>query len=219
MTTMDPRELIVKRVARELCDGQIVNLGIGLPTQVARHLPPGVQIILQSENGFMGLGNPPTPEDADPDLTNAGAQPASIIPGGSFFDSAISFAIIRGGHVDATVLGGLQVDERRNLANWATPGKVFGMGGAMDLVVGAKRVIVAMEHRTRDGKPKILKQCDLPLTAMDEVDLLVTDMAVIEFTAEGPILRETAPGVSVEDVVAATEASLIVPENVGVMLE
>ncbi len=214
---MDPREFIVKRVASELKDGQVVNLGIGLPTQVANHLPAGVQIILQSENGFLGLGGPPAPGQEDRDLTNAGGQLVTIKPGGVFFDSAMSFAIIRGGHVDATVLGGLQVDEEGSLANWATPGKLFGMGGAMDLVVGAKRVIVAMEHRTKDGKPKILKKCTLPLTAVKEVDLLVTDMAVIEFTSKGLILREVAPGVTVDEVVAATEAALIVPDKVGTM--
>ena len=217
MTAMDPRELIVKRVARELKDGHVVNLGIGLPTQVAKHLPDDVRIVLQSENGFVGLGNPPAPGEEDMDIVNAGGQPVSINPGGAFFDSAMSFAIIRGGHVDATVLGGLQVDEEGNLANWATPGKVFGMGGAMDLVVGAKRVIVAMEHRTRDGKPKVLKKCTLPLTAAKEVDLLVTDMGVIEFTPDGLVLREVAPGVTVDDVIAATEAALIVPDDVGAM--
>jgi acetate CoA/acetoacetate CoA-transferase beta subunit len=214
---MDPRELIVKRVAKELKDGQVVNLGIGLPTQVAKHLPEDVRIILQSENGFVGLGNPPAPGAEDPDIVNAGGQPVTINPGGTFFDSAMSFAIIRGGHVDATVLGGLQVDEEGNLANWATPGKVFGMGGAMDLVVGAKRVIVAMEHLTKDGKPKIVKRCSLPLTATKEVDLLVTDMGVIEFTSDGPVLREIAPGLTVDDVVAATEATLIVPDDVVTM--
>lgn len=217
MAAVDPRELIVRRVARELKDGQVVNLGIGLPTQVAKHLPENVRIILQSENGFVGLGGAPAPGQEDVDIVNAGGQPVTISPGGAFFDSAMSFAIIRGGHVDATVLGGLQVDEEGNLANWATPGKVFGMGGAMDLVVGAKRVIVAMEHRTKDGKPKILKRCALPLTAMKEVDLLVTDMAVIEFTPEGPVLREVAPEVTVDDVIAATEATLIVPDEVGTM--
>ena len=216
MTALDPRELIVKRVARELKDGHVVNLGIGLPTQVAKHLPEDVRIVLQSENGFVGLGNPPASGEEDMDVVNAGGQPVSINPGGAFFDSAMSFAIIRGGHVDATVLGGLQVDEEGNLANWATPGRVFGMGGAMDLVVGARRVIVAMEHRTRDGSPKSLRSV-LPLTAVKEVDLLVTDMGVIEFTPDGPVLRELAPGVTVDDMIAATEAALIVPDAVGVM--
>lgn len=216
---MDKRELIARRIAAEFNDGDVVNLGIGLPTLVANFLPEGVQIILHAENGFVGAGPAPAPEAADKDLTNAGAQPASILPGGACFDSATSFAIIRGGHVAATVLGALEVDGNGNLANWMIPGKMVpGMGGAMDLVVGAKRVIVATEHVTKDGKPKILKECTLPLTAVAEVDLIVTDMAVIRITPAGPVLVEVAPGVTVEQVIAATAASLTVSPDVKEML-
>lgn len=217
MAAIEPRELIVRRVAQELKSGQVVNVGIGLPTFVVNHLAHDVNIILQSENGFVGMGDPPEAGREDPDLVNAGGQPSSIKPGGAFFDSAMSFAIIRGGHVDVTVLGGLQVDEEGNLANWAIPGRIFGMGGAMDLVVGAQRVIVAMEHRTRDGRSKVVRECTLPLTATAEVDLLVTELCVIEFSPSGPILLETAPGISVEDVLAATEARLRIPDEIGVM--
>lgn len=217
MAAMEPRELIVRRVAQELRSGQVVNVGIGLPTFVVNHLAHDVNIILQSENGFVGMGDPPGPGKEDPDLVNAGGQPSSIKPGGAFFDSAMSFAIIRGGHVDVTVLGGLQVDEEGNLANWAIPGRIIGMGGAMDLVVGARRVIVAMEHRTRDGRSKVVAKCTFPLTATAEVDLLVTDLCVIEFTSDGPVLLETAPHVTVDDVLAATEAKLQIPDEVGVM--
>ncbi|MFA7635623.1 MAG: 3-oxoacid CoA-transferase subunit B [Bacillota bacterium] len=217
MAAMEPRELIVRRVAQELRSGQVVNVGIGLPTFVVNHLAHDVNIILQSENGFVGMGDPPEPGREDPDLVNAGGQPSSIKPGGAFFDSAMSFAIIRGGHVDVTVLGGLQVDEEGNLANWAIPGRIIGMGGAMDLVVGARRVIVAMEHRTRDGRSKVVPKCTFPLTATAEVDLLVTDLCVIEFTSDGPVLLETAPHVTVDDVLAATEAKLQIPDEVGVM--
>ncbi|MCR4427495.1 MAG: 3-oxoacid CoA-transferase subunit B [Firmicutes bacterium] len=214
---MDPREFIARRIASEFQSGNVVNLGIGMPTLVAKYLPPDVEIVLQSENGLVGLGNPPEPGHEDPDITNAGGQPATVRPGGAFFDSAMSFAIIRGGHVDVTVLGGLEVDEKGNLANWAVPGKVFGMGGAMDLVVGAKRVIVAMEHRTKDGRPKILRKCTLPLTACAEVDMIVTEMCVIERKAEGLVLRETAPGVTAAQVQEATEARLVLPPQVRTM--
>lgn len=210
------RERIARRVAMELHDGDVVNLGIGMPTLVANYLPEGVDVLFQSENGFVGLGPAPLPGQEDPDVTNAGAQPVTILPGGATFDSAMSFAIIRGGHVDVTVLGGLEVDACGNLANWMVPGKIVpGMGGAMDLTVGAKRVIIAMEH-TAKGSPKILKECTLPFTAKAQVDLIVTDMAVIEVTPEGLLLVEIAPDTTVEAVIAATEAELIVRE-VGVM--
>jgi acetate CoA/acetoacetate CoA-transferase beta subunit len=210
------RERIARRVAMELHDGDVVNLGIGMPTLVANYLPEGVDVLFQSENGFVGLGPAPLPGQEDPDVTNAGAQPVTILPGGATFDSAMSFAIIRGGHVDVTVLGGLEVDACGNLANWMVPGKMVpGMGGAMDLTVGAKRVIIAMEH-TAKGSPKILKECTLPFTAKSQVDLIVTDMAVIEVTPDGLVLKEIAPDTTVEAVIEATEAELIVG-SVGVM--
>ena len=207
------KELIAKRVARELKDGDIVNLGIGLPTMAANYIPEGVNVLLQSENGFIGLG--PTPEEGKEDKTilNAGGQPVTIVPGGAFFDSAMSFTIIRGGHVDVSVLGALQVDEEGNLANWMIPGKMVpGMGGAMDLVVGAKKVIVAMEHTVK-GNPKILKKCTLPLTAAKQVNMIITEMGVMEITDEGIVLKEINPEFTVEQVQAATEAKLIIPEN------
>lgn len=204
------RELIVKRVARELKDGDVVNLGIGLPTEVANHIPEGIEVTLQSENGFIGLGPAPMEGQEDKDIVNAGAKPSTIVNGGAFFDSSLSFSIIRGGHVNVTVLGALQVDEKGNLANWMIPGKLVpGMGGAMDLVVGAKKVIIAMEH-TAKGNHKILKNCNLPLTAAGEVDLIITDMGVIEVTKEGLVLKEIAPDTTVEEVIAATEAQLII---------
>lgn len=210
----DSRTRIAKRVARELHDGDVVNLGIGMPTMVANFIPEGVSIILQSENGFLGIGPQPEPGREDKDLTNAGGKPVTILPFGCCFDSAASFAIIRGGHVDCTVLGALEVDEKGNLANWMVPGKMVpGMGGAMDLVVGAKRVIIAMEHLGKDGSPKILKECRLPLTAIAEVDLIVTDMAVIEVKPEGLHLREIAETTTLDAVLAATGADLIVPEG------
>lgn len=208
------REVIAKRVAQELHDGDVVNLGIGLPTMVANYLPEGMDITLQSENGFIGIGAAPAPGEEDKDLVNAGGQYVTVTPGAAFFDSSISFTIIRGGHVDATVLGALQVDQEGNLANWMIPGKMVpGMGGAMDLVVGAKKVIVAMEH-TQKGAPKILKKCTLPLTASHQVNLIITELAVLEVTAEGLVLRELGPEATIEDVKAATEADVIVPENV-----
>ncbi|MBT9136139.1 MAG: Butyrate--acetoacetate CoA-transferase subunit B [Firmicutes bacterium] len=204
------RERIARRIAHELQDGMVVNLGIGLPTWVANYLPSGSEVLLQSENGFVGLGPAPLPGQEDPDVTNAGGQPVTIVPGGACFDSAMSFAIIRGGHVDVTVLGALEVDEEGNLANWMVPGKMVpGMGGAMDLTVGARRVIVAMEH-TAKGKPKILKKCTLPLTARQQVDLIVTELAVIEVTPQGLVLKEVAPDTTVAEVVAQTEATLII---------
>jgi len=212
------REMIVKRIAKEFKDGDIVNLGIGMPTMVANFLPEGVEIILQSENGFIGIGSAPRSGDEDKDLINAGNQFATVVPGACFFDSAVSFGIIRGGHVDATVLGTLEVDQEGNIANYIIPGKMVpGMGGAMDLVVGAKRVIIASEHVDKNGNPKILKKCRLPLTAVKEADLIVTDMAVIECTSEGLILKEIAPGISVDDVLKNTEAELIVAADLKVI--
>lgn len=211
------REVIVKRVAQELKDGDLVNLGIGMPTLVANYIPEGIDILLHSENGFIGLGPTPDENNIDPDIVNAGGLPASVVPGGAFFDSAMSFTIIRGGHLDITVLGALQVDQEGNLANWMIPGKMVpGMGGAMDLVAGAKQVIIAMEH-TAKGAPKILKKCNLPLTAKGEVDLIVTDMAVIKVTPEGLLLTELAPETTVDEVVAATEADLRISDNLKVM--
>ncbi|MCL2368167.1 MAG: 3-oxoacid CoA-transferase subunit B [Oscillospiraceae bacterium] len=203
---------VAKRVAQELKDGQLVNLGIGLPTRVVNFVPADVNVLLHSENGFVGLGPPPEVV-TDPTIVNAGGQPVTIMPAGCFFDSATSFGIIRGGHVDVTVLGALQVDEAGNIANYMIPGKMVpGMGGAMDLLTGAKRVIVAMEH-TAKGAPKILKACNLPLTAPAAVDLIVTEMAVIEVTDKGLLLKEIGEGFTLEDVLAATEAELIIGEG------
>lgn len=211
------KELIAKRVAKELKDGDVVNLGIGLPTMVANYVPEGIEVILQSENGFIGMGPAPEAGKEDKNLVNAGGMPVTTLPGAAFFDSATSFAIIRGGHVDVTVLGALQVDEKGNLANWMIPGKMVpGMGGAMDLVVGAKKVIVAMTH-TAKGNIKIFKECNLPLTAKEQVNLIVTEMGVIEVTPEGLVLKEINPEFSVEEVQAATDAQLIIPEDLKEM--
>lgn len=210
---MDNKEFIARRIAKELRDGDVVNLGIGLPTMVANYIPEGVNVTLQSENGFVGLGQAPAPGLEDKDVVNAGAQPVTIKKGGAYFDSAVSFGIIRGGHVDATVLGALEVDEKGNLANYMIPGKMVpGMGGAMDLVSGAKKVIIAMLH-TAKGEPKILKKCALPLTAAGKVKLIVTELAVMEVTSNGLVLKEIAPGITVEDVLKNTDANLIVADN------
>jgi acetate CoA/acetoacetate CoA-transferase beta subunit len=210
MDKQQMQEFIARRVALELQDGDLVNLGIGLPTLVANFVPEGREVLFQSENGFIGLGPVPTEEQVDPCITNAGAMPVTIVPGGSFFDSAISFGIIRGGHVDTTVLGALQVAENGDIANYMIPGKMVpGMGGAMDLLNGAKKVIVAMEH-TAKGSHKLLKECTLPLTAINAVDLIVTEMGVIEVTHEGFVLVEQNPDYTLQQIQEATGAELIV---------
>ena len=217
MDKNEMREVIAKRAAKELHDGDVVNLGIGIPTLIPNYLPEGVTVTLQTENGAMGMG--PTPEEGkeDKNLINAGGGAITLLPGACTFDSATSFAIIRGGHVNVSFLGALQVDEKGNLANWIIPGKMApGMGGAMDLVVGAKRVILTMEH-TQKGNPKILKECTLPLTAAGQVNMIITEMGVMDITPEGIVLRELHPEFTVEDVQAATQAKLIIDPNLKPM--
>lgn len=212
---MDIKEIIARRVAKELNDGDVVNLGIGLPTMVANYVPDNIDVTFQSENGFVGLGPTPKEGQEDKNISNAGGIPSTIKIGGAFFDSSVSFGIIRGGHVNATILGALEVDQEGSLANWKIPGKMVpGMGGAMDLVVGAKKVIVAMTH-TQKGAHKILEKCTLPLTAYKQVNLIITEMAVIEVVEEGLVLRELGPGFTIEDVISSTSAKLILPEQIG----
>ena len=214
---MDDKILIAKRVAQELHDGDVVNLGIGIPTMVSNYIPRGITIFFQSENGIIGMGAEASEMNKNVDLTNASGKYVTALPGAACFDSSISFGLIRGGHLDVTVLGGLQVDEKGHLANWMIPGKMVpGMGGAMDLVTGAKKVIIAMTH-TAKGKPKIVKECNLPITSTRRVDLIVTELAVIEPTEKGLILKELAPNISVEEVIEKTDAHLLISKDIKEM--
>lgn len=215
---MDSREIIARRIAKEFKSGMVVNLGFGMPTQSANYLPKGMEVILQSENGALSFGPSPKRGESDPDLGNAGAEPITMLPGSSTFDLATSFAIIRGGHVDMTVLGALEVDQEGNIANWKIPGAfVPGMGGAMDLLVGAKKVVASLAHTDKKGNSKVLKKCTLPLSAAKVVDVIITDKAVMEVTDKGLVLKEVAPGLSVDEVLKCTEADLIVHNDVKVM--
>lgn len=215
---MDGREIVARRIAKEFESGMVVNLGFGMPTMSANYIKEGVSVVLQSENGALSFGPSPKKGQSDPDLGNAGGEPITMLPGSSTFDLATSFAIIRGGHVDMTVLGALEVDQEGNIANWKIPGVfVPGMGGAMDLLVGAKKVVASLAHTDKKGNSKVLKKCKLPLSAAKVVNIIITDKAVMEVTDEGLVLKEVAPGLTVEDVVKCTEADLIIPENVITM--
>ena len=218
LTDLEKRERIVKRAALELRDGYYVNLGIGMPTLVANHVPRGVEVVLQVENGMLGVGPYPTEGTEDADLINAGKETVSEVPGTSYCSSADSFTMIRGGHMDLSILGAMEVDERGSLANWMVPGKMIkGMGGAMDLVAGARRVVIAMEHTTKQGTPKILKHCTLPITGLEIVNLIITEMAVIRVAKEGLVLEEIAPDITIEEVQRATKPKLIASKSLKVM--